>query len=93
MVARSYGVAQDCEPYGVDDWLLCPDCQRISPLAHELFNRAPVCRDCEREEEARLAGRICRGMYRGNGRPALHDLVYNGHRTDRFDTDPWWEGI
>ncbi len=91
---RRRGELLDCLPYGLEDWMLCPECHTISALADELHNPAPVCRDCEREEEARLAGRICRRYHPGNPLLDVIEIDYHGHgMAFRADNEPWWHGL
>ncbi len=89
---RAHGPA-DAEPYGMEDWMLCPHCQKVSDNADEVFAPWVCCTECERIEKSLQSGLYCNGSYYNNGRPAWHDAEYNGPRTDRFDTDPWWHEI
>lgn len=90
---RANGEAFATEPYGLESWMLCPHCQKVSDRADEVFAPWAGCSECERIEKSLRSGQFCNGSYYHNGQPEFHDIQYNGPRTDRFDTDPWWHEI
>lgn len=88
----------DCEPYGLEAWMICPECQRYSDRCVEGEWIQEVCSNCLNHQEAVRAGRYDDGsnhMYHRSDWQDVqwHDIQYHGGGTNRSDCPPWWEGL